>query len=80
MAAMNVKACAWDGPAGVAAGVVSALLLTRVIRNPLCDVAASDPLTFVVVSGILVGVTLGARYLPARRAARVDPILTLRNE
>ena len=80
MAAMNVKACAWDGPAGVAAGVVSALLLTRVIRNPLCDVAASDPLTFVVVSGILVGVTLGARYLPARRAASVDSILTLRNE
>ena len=68
------------GLAGVAAGVVSALLLTRVLRNLLYGVTSSDPLTFVVVSGVLVGITLGACYLPARRAARVDPIATLRDE
>ncbi|MBA0088691.1 MAG: ABC transporter permease, partial [Acidobacteria bacterium Pan2503] len=65
------------GLVGVAAGVVSALLLTRVIRNLLYGVTSSDPITFVVVSGVMVGITLGACYLPARRAARVDPIVTL---
>jgi len=68
------------GLAGVAAGVVSALILTRAMRNLLYGVTASDPLTFMVVSGVLVGITLGACYLPARRAARVDPIVTLRDE
>jgi ABC-type antimicrobial peptide transport system permease subunit len=68
------------GLAGVAAGIVSALLLTRVMRNLLYGVTSSDPLTFVVVSGVLVGITLGACYLPARRAARVDPVVALRDE
>ena len=68
------------GLAGVAAGVVSAFLLTRVIRNLLYGVTSSNPLTFVLVSGVLIGITLGACYLPARRAARVDPIVALRNE
>ena len=64
----------------VAAGVVSSLLLARVIRNLPYGVTASAPLTFVVVSGILVCTTLGACYVPARRAARVDPIVALRDE
>ena len=66
--------------AGVAVGVVGALVLTRVMRNLLFGVTASDPFTFFAVSVTLVGVTLAACYLPARRAARVDPIVALRDE
>ena len=66
--------------AGVAAGVIGALVLTRVMRNLLYGVSASDPSTFFAVSAVLVGVTLAACYLPARRAARVDPVVALRDE
>jgi predicted permease len=66
--------------AGVVVGVAGALVLTRVMRNLLYGVSASDPFTFFAVSAVLVAVTLVACYLPARRAARVDPIAALRDE
>ncbi len=64
---------------GVSVSLVGSLALTRLLRNLLYDVSVTDPLTFVSVALLLLGVALLACYLPARRAARVDPIITLRS-
>jgi ABC-type lipoprotein release transport system permease subunit len=60
--------------------VAGAVLLTRVISSFLYGVTRTDPLTFVCVSAVLVGVASLASYLPARRAARIDPMAALRCE
>lgn len=65
---------------GLAIGVVVALLSTRVLSSFLFEVSASDPTIFIGVSLFLVVVALLAIYIPARRAARVDPLTALRSE
>ncbi len=65
---------------GVALGLLGAFALTRVMKSLLFDVGASDPLTFACVALSLSLVALAACYLPARRAARIDPLASLRRE
>ena len=66
--------------AGTAIGLAGALALSRSIQGLLFGVTATDPLTFAAVAAMLLGVTIVACYLPARRAARVDPTEALRSE
>jgi putative ABC transport system permease protein len=66
--------------AGVFAGIVRALVLTRVMASLLFGVSATDPMTFSAVPLILIAVALAASYLPARRATQVDPVVALRDE
>jgi putative ABC transport system permease protein len=66
--------------AGVALGVAGALVATRAMASMLYGVAPNDPATFAVVVLFLTTASLAASWLPARRAARVDPAVTLRAE
>ena len=63
---------------GIAAGVVGALLLSRLMTSLLYGIEPTDPLTFAAVVGVLVVVTLAASLVPARRATKVDPMVAIR--
>jgi putative ABC transport system permease protein len=65
---------------GLAAGLFGAIALSRVIRGLLFDVSATDPATFAAVAVILGAVAFLASYVPARRAATIDPAVALRVE
>ena len=65
---------------GLGIGTLAAVLGGRLLESQLFDVQSSDPLTLVLVLGLLGGTAFLACYLPARRATRVAPSVALRNE
>jgi ABC-type antimicrobial peptide transport system permease subunit len=66
--------------AGAIVGLAGALALTRLVRTLLVGIDSTDPATFISVIALLAAVALAASGLPARRAARVDPVAVLRGE
>ena len=70
----------WMSAAGIAIGLGASFVLARFVRSMLYGVAASDPLTFTGAAVLLLFVGLGASLIPARRAARVQPMEALRHE
>jgi len=66
--------------AGAALGLVGSVIVSHLMAGLLYGVRPTDPVTFVGVAILLIGIALLACYIPARRAMRVDPIIALRYE
>jgi len=77
---MVLREASWLSVSGVAAGAGACLLLCRLVKSMLYGIAANDPLTFSGTAVLLIGVALIASWIPARRAAAVQPIEALRLE
>jgi len=65
---------------GIAVGIAASFALTRLMKTLLFGVSATDPITFISVSVLLILVAVAACYIPARRAMRVDPMVVLRHD
>jgi ABC-type antimicrobial peptide transport system permease subunit len=77
---MILRETTWLAGAGIVAGVAVALVLTRLVKSMLYGIQPYDPLTLSSGVGLLLTVALVASWIPARRAAGVQPIQALRHE
>ena len=79
-----VRAAMRDGVryaiAGVALGLIASVVLTRWMSSMLFGVTPTDPLTYILLAGVMLFVGALAAFLPARRALKVDPVIALRGE
>jgi predicted permease len=80
IAGLIVKQGLWKAGIGVVLGLVGAALLSNSMTTMLFNVRPTDPMVYGAVSFVLIAVALLASYLPARRAARIDPLVALRDE
>jgi len=65
---------------GIAVGIAGALSLTRLMSSLLYGTQPADPMTFLAVIFVLSAVAIAASYIPARRAAKIEPMAALRHE
>jgi ABC-type antimicrobial peptide transport system permease subunit len=63
---------------GTVLGLAGALVLTRILSSLLFGISATDPITFLSISLVVLAVALAASYIPALRATKVDPMIALR--
>ena len=70
----------WKSGLGIVLGLIGAFLLSSYMTSLLFGVKPTDPLVYAAVCALLIAVSLLASYLPARRAARIDPLVALRDE
>jgi ABC-type antimicrobial peptide transport system permease subunit len=77
---MVLRESLWMVAAGLVVGIPAALALTRLIQRTLYGVKPNDPLSFVAAGALMAIVAAVAAWIPARRAARVDPMRALRCE
>jgi ABC-type antimicrobial peptide transport system permease subunit len=77
---MILRESTWLSVAGIVAGVGTALFLTRLVKSMLYGIQPNDPLTISCGVLLLLAVALAASWIPARRAARVQPMEALRHE
>jgi putative ABC transport system permease protein len=75
-----IRQTAWLTLTGIAIGLTSAVVLSRLIAAQLYEVSPRDPATMIVTAMTLAGVALTAAWLPARRATRIDSMVSLRGE
>jgi putative ABC transport system permease protein len=80
IASLILRQGLWKGAIGVVFGLVGAALLSKSMTALLFNVQPTDPSVYAAVSAVLIGVAVVASYLPARRAARIDPLVALREE
>src|SRR3954466_9656085 len=77
---MILKQGLWKSGLGIVLGLAGAFLLSRYMKSLLFGVQPTDPIVYAAVSAVLIAVALSASYLPARRAAKIDPLVALRDE
>jgi putative ABC transport system permease protein len=77
---MVVRHGATLAASGAAIGIGASLLAGRVLGNLLYDIKSTDGISLVSASGVLMIVALGASFIPARRASKVDPMIALRHD